>query len=96
MPGENGFELFKYFETIVFEIIFTTAYKEYALDAIKNSALDYLTKPINVNDFKSAITKCEKVQHIKTNFDRYKLLAENSITFRFSDWSGRGLLFNNK
>ena len=77
MPDENGFELFTYFETIPFEIIFTTAHKEYAVDAIKISALDYLIKPIDVTDFKLAIAKVKKTKSHKTNFDRYKLLAEN-------------------
>lgn len=77
MPDENGFELFKYFESIPFEIIFTTAHKEYAVDAIKNSALDYLIKPISIDDFKLAIARVEKAKSDKVNFDRYKLLAEN-------------------
>ena len=77
MQDENGFELFKYFETITFETIFTTAYKEYAIDAIKNSALDYLLKPINIADFKLAIARVEQAKLVKINFDRYKLLAEN-------------------
>ena len=77
MQDENGFELFKYFDSIAFEIIFTTAHKEYAVNAIKKSALDYLIKPINIEDFKLAIDRIEKVKSVKINFDRYKLLAEN-------------------
>jgi two-component system LytT family response regulator len=77
MPDENGFELIKYFESIPFEIIFTTAHKEYAIEAIKNSALDYLIKPISIDDFKLAIARVEKVKSDKINFDRYKLLADN-------------------
>ena len=77
MPDENGFELIKYFESIPFEIIFTTAHKEYAIEAIKNSALDYLIKPISIDDFKLSIARVEKVKSDKINFDRYKLLAEN-------------------
>jgi two-component system LytT family response regulator len=77
MPEENGFELLKNFESIPFEIIFTTAHKEYAIDAIKNSAIDYLVKPIDIDDFKLAITRVERAKSEKNNFDRYKLLAEN-------------------
>lgn len=77
MPDENGFDLLKYFKSIPFEIIFTTAHKEYAMDAIKNSALDYLIKPINIDDFKLAISRVEKVKADKSNLDRYKVLAEN-------------------
>lgn len=42
MPEENGFKLFDYFDTLNFEVIFTTAFNQYAIKAIKYSALDYL------------------------------------------------------
>ncbi|WP_035672157.1 LytTR family DNA-binding domain-containing protein [Flavobacterium sp. 83] len=77
MPEENGFGLFKYFETVEFDTIFTTAHKEYAIDAIKNSALDYLIKPIDIKDFKLAISRFFKAKLDRVNLDRYKLLAEN-------------------
>ncbi len=59
MPNENGFELFKHIETINFEVIFTIAYKDYAIDAIRHSALDYLLKPINYIDLLSTIKRFE-------------------------------------
>ena len=65
MPEENGFELLKNFESITFEIIFTTAHKEYAIDAIRNSAIDYLVKPIDIEDFKLAITRVERAKSRK-------------------------------
>lgn len=77
MSGENGFDLLSYFDSIPFEIIFTTAHKEYALEAIRNSALDYLLKPINIQDFKSAISKLDLVLKTKHNLDKYELLKEN-------------------
>ncbi|WP_343584465.1 response regulator [Flavobacterium sp.] len=77
MPGENGFDLLSYFDTIPFEIIFTTAYKEHALQAIKNSALDYLIKPIHIPDFKTAISKLDLALEKKDSLDRYQLLKEN-------------------
>ena len=77
MPDENGFELFKYYDFIPFEIIFTTAHKEYAIQAIRNSALDYLIKPINGEDFKVAISRFDAVKNKKLNVDRFKLLTEN-------------------
>lgn len=77
MPEENGFELFNYFDNIKFEIIFTTAHKEYAIQAIRNSALDYLIKPIVVEDFKIAISRFESNKLKKISFDRFKLLIEN-------------------
>ena len=50
MPNKNGFELFKIIKNITFEVVFTTAHSEFAIDAIKCSALDYLLKPINYID----------------------------------------------
>src|SRR6478752_7278213 len=84
MPDEDGFELLKYFDRINFEIIFTTAHKEYAIQAIKNSALDYLIKPINIEDFKVAISRFDSKQYSKINIDRFKLLTE-SINNQFAD-----------
>src|SRR6218665_2431458 len=47
MPGKNGFELLEAIEGKVPEVIFTTAYDEYALKAFEFNALDYLMKPID-------------------------------------------------
>ena len=60
MPRENGFKLFDYFDIYDFEVIFTTAYKQYAIDAIKFAALDYLMKPINYIDLRSVLERLEK------------------------------------
>ncbi|OFX47481.1 MAG: hypothetical protein A2X13_10305 [Bacteroidetes bacterium GWC2_33_15] len=60
MPEENGFKLFDYFDITNFEVIFTTAYKQYAIDAIKFSALDYLLKPINYIDLRDVLTRIDK------------------------------------
>ena len=84
MPNEDGFELLKYFQQPDFDIIFTTAHKEYAIQAIKNSALDYLLKPLNPDDFKIAISRFEAKQKIKISIDRFQLLTEN-INNQFSD-----------
>lgn len=61
MPEENGFKLFEYYkEGISFEVVFTTAHKQYAINAIKNDAFDYLLKPIDRIDLLSVINKYEK------------------------------------
>ena len=60
MPFANGFDLLNRFKTIQFEVIFTTAYDHYAVRAFKHSAIDYLLKPIDVDELKSAVVKCER------------------------------------
>jgi two-component system LytT family response regulator len=59
MPKKNGFELLKEVETLNFEVVFTTSHIDYALNAIKISALDYLIKPINLIDLNEAFKKFE-------------------------------------
>ncbi len=57
MPGQKGFQLLDYFETPDFQIIFTTAYSEYALKAFEVSAVDYLIKPLQISKLKLAVEK---------------------------------------
>lgn len=64
MPGMNGFDLLESFEELNFDIIFTTAYDEYALRAFKVSAMDYLLKPIDEEELIEAVNKVrQKLQH---------------------------------
>lgn len=60
MPNGNGFDLLSRLDRIDFEIIFVTAFNQYALKAIKFCALDYILKPIDILDLKSAVQKAEK------------------------------------
>lgn len=57
MPRMNGFRMLEELEDIDSEIIFTTAYNHYAIDAIRISAFDYLMKPISVEDLQNAVTR---------------------------------------
>jgi len=57
MPHMNGFELLEKFSEIDFELIFTTSYDQYAIKAIRFSALDYLLKPIDWEELKKAVQK---------------------------------------
>jgi two-component system LytT family response regulator len=57
MRGETGFDLLDKIAANNFEIIFTTAHSEFALRAFRYSALDYLMKPIDVEEFKAAVEK---------------------------------------
>jgi len=63
MPSMNGFEMLEQFQQIPFAVIFTTSYDQYAIKAIRFSALDYLLKPI---DPKELIIALQKIQTQKT------------------------------
>lgn len=80
MNGEDGFKLFKYFDNIFFDIIFTTAHKNYAIEAIKHAAIDYLLKPLNYIDLQDAIKRLERKQTVLTNQLRISTLLENLNT----------------
>ncbi|NOT37272.1 MAG: response regulator transcription factor [Saprospiraceae bacterium] len=77
MPGESGFELFNYFKKIEFEIIFVTSYSEYALNAIKVSALAYLLKPVEINELKEALDLVILRKGQKDAYKNYQVLVEN-------------------
>ena len=66
MPDMNGFEMLEKISEPDFAIIFTTAYNEYAIKAIKHSALDYLLKPVDKDEL---IVAVKKVQKTKTQKD---------------------------
>jgi two-component system LytT family response regulator len=60
MPGKDGFDLIHETEPADFEVIFTTAHEQYALKAIKASAIDYLLKPINPEELTNAVKKVQE------------------------------------
>jgi two-component system LytT family response regulator len=57
LNDKTGFDLLKQLPDINFEVIFTTAYENYAVQTFKFSAIDYLLKPIDIDDLKQAIEK---------------------------------------
>lgn len=57
MPYINGFDLLEMVPNVDFEVIFTTAYDKYALQAFRISAVDYLLKPVDVDALKEAVEK---------------------------------------
>jgi two-component system, LytTR family, response regulator len=60
LQRETGFDLLTKLKEINFEVIFTTAYTEYAIKAFKFSAIDYLLKPIDIEELKKAVARVEK------------------------------------
>ncbi len=67
MPGMNGFELLENFHHPEFEIVFTTAYNEYAIKAIKHSALDYLLKPVDKEELVQTIERAKEQKALKSS-----------------------------
>lgn len=72
MLDGTGFNLLEKFEEIRFDIIFTTAYDQYAILAFKYSALDYLLKPINIDELENAISRVKKDE--TSTHDKYALI----------------------
>jgi two-component system, LytTR family, response regulator len=66
MPRMNGFRMLDEINEFDFEIIFTTAYNHYAVDAIRMSAFDYLMKPIAIKDLQNAVERLAKQQQLHT------------------------------
>jgi two-component system, LytTR family, response regulator len=87
MPGKNGFELLSSIEGKSPEVIFTTAYDEYAIKAFEFNALDYLLKPIDSERLKDAINRIEENQDHReeptseTHERSDKVLGENDQVF---------------
>ena len=77
MPDGSGFKLLEAFDEIFFEIIFTTAYDQFAIKAIKYSALDYLLKPIFPDDLVVAIRKVEEKRNKISRKPNVDVLLEN-------------------
>jgi two-component system LytT family response regulator len=68
MPHGNGFDLLDQLKPIRFEVVFITAFNEYSLKAIKYSALDYLLKPVNIEELKQAVQKAvDRMANRNTN-----------------------------
>lgn len=75
MPGYSGLEILDFFDEneIDFSIIFTTAYNQYALQAFKLSAVDYLLKPIDSVELEKSIERFQKTETKKN----YQILRDN-------------------
>jgi len=93
LPDGTGFDIIKQVSSVTFRIIFITGHREYALDAIKVSALDYILKPIDNEELIAAINKARelidheeeqlKLSALKDNIKERKVLKR--IILRTSD-----------
>ncbi|MEL7124186.1 MAG: LytTR family DNA-binding domain-containing protein, partial [Bacteroidota bacterium] len=69
--------LLKHFEEVPFEIIFVTGYNDYALDALKVSAVDYLLKPVETEELIQAVQKAQTKIANKKLLKKYEVLKHN-------------------
>ena len=95
MPQMNGIEFLSQFQEISFKVVFTTAYDQYAIKAIRLNALDYLLKPVNKKELGEAIEKfrTEKNKTSKEQLTHLHLFKENKITDTIALSTSQGLLF---
>mgnify|MGYP000047110226 CR=1 FL=1 len=98
LPDGTGFDFLDQTEDLDFKVIFITAYEEYALQALKIGAVDYLLKPVDVDELKNALDKIDTVaidtqkQQIKTakqvfNNDANTLILSLQDSFQVIDLS---------
>ena len=77
MPIESGFELLKYYNNdFSFEVIFTTAYDEYALEAFNFAAIDYLLKPIEIDELVRAVIRVKALRNSSPQPEKFEFLQE--------------------
>lgn len=80
MGSESGFQLLEKFERIPFHVAFVTAHEEFALKAIKFSALDYIIKPASISDLKSLLNKVEEAPSQPADNMQVKQMFGNFLT----------------
>ncbi|HEY1037974.1 MAG TPA: LytTR family DNA-binding domain-containing protein [Bacteroidia bacterium] len=80
MPGLSGLQILDFFneEEITFQIIFVTAYSEYAIHAFKMAATDYLLKPLNIDQLVAAVEKAKLKKGQKELSESVRVLKANS------------------
>ena len=77
MPDGNGFDVLKRTQYKKFEVIFITAFQEFAIQAIKFSALDYILKPIDMEELQNAVKRALDSIHDKTDESQIMALQNN-------------------
>lgn len=94
MPDGSGFDLLAELDNYSFEVIFVTAYDEYALRAFEFSAFGYLTKPLHTDQLKSSInTFIERREKSSFGKEKVKILMDN---FSGEETAKKLVLPNNK
>ena len=94
MPVINGFDLLEKIMPVEFAVVFVTAYNDFAIKAFRFNALDYLVKPVSIEDLGEVVKKVEKRQHIqhdqlqvlqqqfkKGNITKIAIPSQTGVTF---------------
>ena len=77
MPGGSGFKLLNNIKDVDFEVVFITAYEQFAIKAIRHDALDYLLKPVDPKELVAAVEKVKDAKYKKTLKRQYDTLLKN-------------------
>lgn len=77
MPGGGGFKLLNSIEKSDFEVVFITAYEQFAIKAIRHAALDYLLKPVDPKELVAAVEKVNEAKYKKILKRQYDTLLKN-------------------
>ncbi len=89
LQTSTGFDLLRQLQDLDFDVIFTTAFEQYAIQAIKFSSLDYLLKPIDIIELQAAVTKAVNKQDKDQSKLRLEHLLQNLETRKSSITPGR-------
>lgn len=76
MPQESGIEFLKRLGNFDFEVVFVSAYNQYAMDAFALSAVDYVLKPVTASSVVTAVEKVARRRQQKRELERYRLLFD--------------------
>lgn len=98
MPHMNGFDMLEHFDHLFFDVVFCTAYDQFALKAFKYSALNYLLKPVDPDDLKETVRRIEEKKAVPTREQINLLLqgiknTQKATVSRIALTTGDGLLF---
>lgn len=77
LQNATGFDLLRRLPDMDFEVVFTTAFEQYAIQAIKFSSLDYLLKPIDIDELQEAVAKAREKQGKHQNHAQLEILLAN-------------------
>ncbi|WP_153800549.1 LytR/AlgR family response regulator transcription factor [Foetidibacter luteolus] len=98
MPKMNGFDMLEKFDTLFFDVVFCTAYDQFAIKAFKYAALNYLLKPVDPEDLIATVKRFEEKRTVPTR-QQFELLLQNmqhtgkTVPQRIALTSGDGLIF---